>query len=61
MPKKWTISSDVYERRRYRAALEAAYASMAADELREAEALEWIEGLIGDAADDPRHRSAAGP
>lgn len=36
------------------AELEEAYRQMAADEAREAEALEWIEGLIGDAADDPR-------
>jgi hypothetical protein len=27
---------------------------MAADESREAEALEWCEGLIGDIQDDPR-------
>lgn len=31
-----------------------AYAVMAADEAREAEALEWAEGLMGDVADDPR-------
>ncbi len=34
--------------------LDDAYAAMAADEAREAEALEWAEALIGDAADDPR-------
>ncbi len=34
--------------------LEDAYASMARDEVREAEALEWAEGLIGDAVDDSR-------
>jgi len=34
--------------------LEAEYAAMAADEKREAEALEWAEGLIGDVADEPR-------
>jgi hypothetical protein len=34
--------------------LAAAYAEMAADEAGEAEALEWIEGLIGDVADEPR-------
>ena len=34
--------------------LEAAYREMAADEEREAEALEWIEGVIGDVADEPR-------
>ena len=28
--------------------LSAAYAAMAADEAREAEALEWSEGLVGD-------------
>jgi len=32
------------------AALVASYAAMAADEEREAEAYEWIEGLIGDVA-----------
>lgn len=30
------------------------YRAMAADEEREREAEEWIEGLIGDVADDPR-------
>ena len=34
--------------------LEAAYREMADDEVREAEADEWAEGLIGDVADDPR-------
>ena len=34
--------------------LEAAYREMAADKSREAEALEWSEGLIGDVADEPR-------
>ena len=34
--------------------LEAAYREMAGDEVREAEADEWAEGLIGDVADDPR-------
>jgi hypothetical protein len=34
--------------------LEAGYRAMAADEAREREAEEWIEGLIGDVADDPR-------
>jgi predicted CopG family antitoxin len=34
--------------------MEAAYGQMAADEAREAEALEWSEGLIGDIQDDPR-------
>ncbi len=34
--------------------LESAYADMAADEAREAEAAEWSEGLIGDVADEPR-------
>jgi len=34
--------------------LEAAYREMAADEEREAEALEWIEAVIGDVADEPR-------
>jgi hypothetical protein len=36
------------------AALDDAYARMAADEAREREALEWSEGLLGDASDDPR-------
>lgn len=31
-----------------------AYADMAKDEEREAEALEWSEGLVGDVADEPR-------
>jgi hypothetical protein len=35
-------------------ALVAGYRAMAADEEREGEASEWIEGLIGDVADDPR-------
>ena len=34
--------------------LESAYADMAAEEAREAEALQWSEGLIGDVADEPR-------
>ena len=34
--------------------LEAAYREMAGDEVREAEAEEWVEGLIGDVADDTR-------
>jgi predicted CopG family antitoxin len=34
--------------------LDEAYRQMAADEAREAEALEWIEGVIGDIADEPR-------
>lgn len=34
--------------------LELAYADMAADEAREAEAAEWSEALIGDVADEPR-------
>jgi hypothetical protein len=34
--------------------MEAAYREMAADEAREAEALEWSEGLIGDVADEAR-------
>ncbi len=34
--------------------VEKAYAEMAADEAREAEALEWSEGLIGDVGHDPR-------
>lgn len=34
--------------------LEEAYRAMAADEEREAEALEWAEALIGDVADEPR-------
>lgn len=34
--------------------LEAAYAEMASDEVREREALEWSEALISDVADEPR-------
>ena len=34
--------------------LEKAYREMAADEKREAEALEWSEGLIGDVSDETR-------
>jgi len=34
--------------------LEAGYRAMAADEVREAEAEEWSEGLIGDVSDEPR-------
>ena len=34
--------------------LEAGYRAMAADEEREQEAAEWVEGLIGDVADEPR-------
>ncbi len=34
--------------------MESAYREMAADEAREAEALDWSEGLIGDVADDAR-------
>jgi hypothetical protein len=34
--------------------LEAAYQEMAQEELREAEALEWAEGTVGDVADEAR-------
>lgn len=34
--------------------LETAYADMAADEVREAEAKEWVENLAADVADEPR-------
>jgi predicted CopG family antitoxin len=34
--------------------LEEGYRAMAADELREAEAAHWTEGLVGDVADEPR-------
>ena len=34
--------------------LEAAYKEMAGDEVREVEAEEWAEGLIGDVADETR-------
>jgi hypothetical protein len=37
-------------------ALAAGYAAMAADEAREAEAEAWIEGLVGDGADEPVRR-----
>ena len=35
-----------------RSELDAGYAAMARDEAHETEALEWIEGLIGDVAQD---------
>ncbi len=34
--------------------LDAAYKQMAADEAREAEALDWAEGTVGDVADETR-------
>jgi hypothetical protein len=34
--------------------LDAAYKDMAADEAREADALEWAEATMGDVADEPR-------
>ena len=34
--------------------LEIAYQEMATDELREAEAAEWVENLLSDVADEPR-------
>ncbi len=34
--------------------LESAYRQMARDEAREAEALEWAEGTVGDVADETR-------
>ena len=34
--------------------LEAAYKQMAKDEQREAEALEWAEGTVGDVGDETR-------
>ena len=34
--------------------LDAAYAQMAQDEAREAEALAWAEGAVGDVADETR-------
>ncbi|MGF1617686.1 MAG: addiction module antitoxin [Acidimicrobiia bacterium] len=34
--------------------LEMAYKEMGADEEREREAAEWVEGVVGDAADEPR-------
>jgi hypothetical protein len=39
--------------------LEADYAEMAADESREAEAVEWSEALIANADDDPENRPTA--
>jgi predicted CopG family antitoxin len=36
------------------AELDAAYKQMAADEAREAEALAWAEGTVGDVADETR-------
>jgi hypothetical protein len=40
--------------------LDQGYSEMAADEAAEREALEWIEGLIGDVADDPQDDEAGG-
>jgi predicted CopG family antitoxin len=37
-----------------RSELTEGYRAMAADEAREREAVEWIEGLTGDIADEPR-------
>jgi hypothetical protein len=34
-------------------ALEEGYRAMAADEEHEREAMEWIEGVVGDVADEP--------
>jgi len=34
--------------------LRAAYKQMAQDEVRESEALEWSEAMIGDVSDEPR-------
>lgn len=34
--------------------LDDTYAAMARDEVREAAASQWVEGLMGDALDDPR-------
>lgn len=34
--------------------LESVYREMARDEAREAEAIEWAEGLVGDVANEPR-------
>lgn len=34
--------------------LEQGYAQMASDEVREQEALEWSEGMLGDVEDEPR-------
>ncbi|MGH7858095.1 MAG: addiction module antitoxin [Candidatus Binatia bacterium] len=34
--------------------LENAYREMAEDEKREVEALEWVEGVVGDVSDEPR-------
>ncbi|MBN1631762.1 MAG: addiction module antitoxin [Thermoleophilia bacterium] len=40
--------------------VDAAYAAMAADEIREREALEWVEGTMGDVADAWGNRDEAG-
>ncbi len=34
--------------------LESAYAQMAQDDKREADAIEWAEGTLGDVSDEPR-------
>ncbi|MBA2592530.1 MAG: addiction module antitoxin [Pseudomonadota bacterium] len=36
------------------AAIDEAYRQMVADEARETEAAEWVEGLVGDVADEAR-------
>lgn len=43
-----TVDAEVYE------GLREAYREMAADEAREAEALEWADETCGDVADDER-------
>ena len=45
---------DLVRPRISRAHLEDAYRRMADDEKREAEALEWAEGTVGDVADETR-------
>jgi hypothetical protein len=49
MQKKLTITIDVLPKQ-----LEEAYRQMAADEKREAEALEWAEDTVADVGDEPR-------
>ncbi len=47
-----TVSEDLARPHVVDAELDAAYRTMALDELQEAEAVEWVDNLIGDVADE---------
>ena len=54
-----SFAAEQEEQRRYQPTQEEMdrfYALQAADEAAEAEALEWIEGLVGDVADEPEDK-----